>query len=110
MSIRINRKEFKKLVVDNRRLSLVHFMAEWSGACQLISSMYDDIENSYTGMVNFFLVDVEKESKIRDDYGVAEIPTILFFRHGRVVDHIKGLVPRNVLISKIENALSAEMN
>jgi len=110
MSIRIKRQEFKKLVVNNRRLSLVHFMAEWSGACQLIASMYDDIENSYAGVVNFFLVDAEKESKIRNDYGVIELPTILFFRNGKVVDHIIGLVPRNALIAKIENALSTEMN
>lgn len=110
MSNRINRKEFKKLVVNNRRLSLVHFMAEWSGACQLIASMYDELESSYIGKVNFFLVDAEKESKIRKDYGILELPTILFFRQGSIVDHIIGLVPRDVLITKIENALSAEMN
>jgi thioredoxin-like negative regulator of GroEL len=57
-------------------------------------------------MVNFFTIDVEKESGIDKEYGVMEIPTILFFKRGQIIDHVSGLVPKNVVISKIENALS----
>jgi thioredoxin-like negative regulator of GroEL len=55
-------------------------------------------------------VDVEKETGLDDEYGVIELPTILFFRSGNIIDHITGLVPKNVIISKIENALSNRLN
>ena len=44
------------------------------------------------------------------EYGVMEFPTILFFRRGEIIDHVAGLAPKNVMISKIENALSTTFN
>lgn len=107
MNREISRKEFKKEVIDNTALALVQFKTEWSGACQIISPVYEELAKSYRGQASFFTVDVEKEQGIENDYGVMELPTILFFRRGQVIDHITGLIPKNVMISKIENALSA---
>ncbi|MBL7737584.1 MAG: hypothetical protein JNK14_00060 [Chitinophagaceae bacterium] len=108
MNRTISKKDFKKEVVDSMSLSLVQFRIEWSGACQIISPIYDELASSYRGQVKFFTVDVEKEKGIEDEYGIMELPTILFFRSGIVVDHVTGLTPKNVMISKIENALSSD--
>ena len=110
MNKMISKNEFKKEVIDSMSLSLVQFTLEWSGACQIISPMYEELADSYKGQAKFFTVDVEKESGIDNEYGVMELPTILFFKSGRVIDHIKGLTPKNVMISKIENALNKELN
>jgi thioredoxin 1 len=110
MNKMISKKEFKKEVIDSMSLSLVQFTLEWSGACQIISPMYEELASSYKGQAKFFTVDVEKESGIDNEYGIMELPTILFFKSGKVVDHTKGLTPKNVLISKIENALTKELN
>jgi thioredoxin 1 len=110
MNKMISRKDFKKEVVDNMSLSIVQFTLEWSGACQIISPMYDELASSYKGQAKFFTVDVEKERGIDGEYGIMELPTILFFKRGKVIDHITGLAPKNVMISKIENALSGELN
>jgi thioredoxin 1 len=110
MNKTISKKEFKKEVIDNMSLSLVQFTLEWSGACQIISPMYDELADSYKGQAKFFTIDVEKERGIDGEYGIMEVPTILFFKRGRVVDHVTGLTPKNVLISKIENALNKELN
>lgn len=105
---RINSKtDFKKEVVGGPGLSLVQFKKQWNGACQIISPIYEELAKSYTGQVNFFIVDVEQVSGIEVEYGVMEIPTILFFRDGEIIDHITGLKPKNLMIAKIENALSA---
>ncbi len=103
----ITKHEFKKEVIDNMSLSLVQFTLEWSGACQIISPMYEELAK---GQAKFFRVDVEKERGIDGDFGIMELPTILFFKSGKVIDHITGLTPKNVMISKIENALSKELN
>jgi len=106
----ISRIEFKREVLGNTNLSLVQFKLEWNGACQIISPIYEELASSYKGQVNFFTVDVEKETGLDNEYGVMELPTILFFKSGRVIDHVTGLTPKNILISKIENALSNRIN
>ncbi|HXL57960.1 MAG TPA: thioredoxin domain-containing protein [Chitinophagaceae bacterium] len=106
----ITRKEFKKEVVESRTLSLVQFKTEWNGACQIIAPVYNDLAKAYKGLANFFTVDFEKEKKLVIELGIIEAPTILFFRSGRVIDHLIGLAPKNILISKIENALTTNQN
>jgi len=106
----IGKKEFTTQVVDSITLSLVQFKTEWNGACQIVSMIYEDLAQAYKGTANFFTVDVEEEIHLGREYGINEIPTILFFKSGKVIDYATGLVPKNVLISKIENALSLSKN
>jgi thioredoxin 1 len=110
MNKAIGKKEFRSHVVESINLSLVQFRTEWNGACQIVSMIYDDLASVYQGTANFFTVDVEEETHLGKEYGIIEIPTILFFKSGKVIDHAKGLIPKNVLITKIENALSASKN
>ncbi|MFC0771962.1 thioredoxin family protein [Terrimonas alba] len=106
MNKMITRKAFKQEVVNSTGLTLVQFKIEWNGACQIISPIYEELAKSYKGQADFYTVDVEKETGIDREYGVMEFPTILFFRRGEVIDHVTGLTPKNVMISKIENALT----
>lgn len=105
----LSQQEFKSEVIDSMNLSLVQFKTEWSGACQIISPIYEELALSYKGQAKFFTVDVETESSISNQYGINEIPTILFFRNGNIIDHVTGLTPKNVLIGKIEHALTTAL-
>lgn len=102
----ITQKNFKAEVLENMTLSLIQFKTEWKGTCQIVAMIYDDLANSYKGMVNFYTVDFENESALANEFGIMEAPTILFYKSGKLIDHTVGLIPKNVLISKIENALS----
>lgn len=110
MNTPVSKFEFRKKVVESNSLALVQFTVEWSGACQIISPLFEELAGSYRGQAAFFTVDVEKEEGIENEYGVLELPTILFFKNGKVIDHIRGLAPRNVMIYKIESALSNNLN
>lgn len=110
MNRMITKKDFKKEILDSLKLSVVQFRIEWSGACQIISPIYEELAASYRGQAKFFTVDVETEDGLDNEYGVMELPTILFFKQGQVIDHVKGLASKNVIISKIENALNGELN
>jgi len=105
MSRTITRTHFQKEVIDNRHLSLVHFKTEWSGACHIIKPVYEELCDSYKDVADFFSIDVEQEAGVDKELGIREIPTILFFRDGQVVDHVIGLIPKKTLITKIEQAL-----
>lgn len=97
---------FEDEVINNINLSLVQFKTEWNGACQIVAVMYKGLELSYRGIVNFYTVDKDKEEGLAEKFGIIEIPAILFFKGGKVIDHAIGLIPKNVLIQKIENAIS----
>jgi len=97
---------FKEEVIESRKLSLVQFRTEWSGACQIILPLYEDLAKAYKGIVDFFSIDAEQERGLEKEFGVREFPTILFFKNGQLVDHAVGLTPKTMLVAKIENALT----
>jgi thioredoxin 1 len=107
MPTSLTRKDFVQISATPKLLSLVHFRAEWSGSSQLLNMICKDLERSYKGMVNFFDVDADAETELVKQFGIMEIPTLLMFFDGNVVDHVLGLTSKNKLIAKIENALSA---
>jgi thioredoxin 1 len=110
MNLHITGKELKKEIAENLNLLLVHFKTEWNGACEILTPVYEDLANAYKDTAKFFTVDAEKNKTAVHDYGVIEIPTILFFKNGEVVDHVSGLTPKNIIASKIENALTSTNN
>lgn len=97
---------FKKKVLESLKLTVVQFKANWNGACQIISPVYEELSNAYAGNAVFFIIDIDKNKTIAKEYGITELPAILFFFNGQVIDHVMGLVPKDVLVTKIENALS----
>ncbi len=105
MKATLSQKDFEKNVAGST-LTLIQFKTEWNGACQIIAPLYEDLANVYAGSVNFFLLDIEKEKNIAHKYRITELPTILFFKQGEVIDHVMGLSPKASIIAKIEAALS----
>lgn len=107
MPTTLSKETFKAKINKTKNLSVVQFKTEWSGACQIIAPIYNELAKSYKGQVDFFSIDADEERDLYKQYGIMELPTILFFRNGRLIDHVIGLTPRNKLIAKIENALSS---
>src|SRR5438045_3483024 len=102
----IGKKEFKTEVVESLHLSIVQFKTDWNGASQIVSMIYEDLAKSYKGSANFFTVDAEEEIHLGKEYGINEIPTILFFKSGKVIDYDAGLIHKNMLITKIQKAVT----
>jgi len=105
MSKMIPMARFKEEVMESRNLSLVQFRTEWSGACQILLPLYEELARSYKGIADFFWIDADREKDVKKEFGVIEFPTILFFKNGQLIDHAVGLTPKNMLVTKIENAL-----
>ena len=110
MNTEITNKEFREEVLSSIDLSLVQFKTEWNGACQIIAPIYEDLARSYKGQANFFTIDADQEKNVSSEFGITETPAILFFQNGNVIDYAIGLISRNLLISKIETALSQTNN
>ncbi len=110
MKKELTKADFERLVINRTHLSIVKFKTEWSGACQIIYPIYEDLANTYHSMADFFIVDVDKEQTIHVQYGLIEFPAILFFKDGKLIDHVIGLTSKTNLIYKIEKALTNKTN
>src|ERR1041385_8426561 len=106
----VKKSEFENEVLNRSGLSVVKFSAEWSGACQIFEPIYEGLSHSYNGAINFFTVDADEDRVLTSEYGIRELPTILFFHNGKVVDYSAGMISRNVFIAKLENAISQNKN
>jgi len=84
---------------------LIHFRAEWSGACQIVAMMIDSLLDSYRGRVTFQSADIERDPSVAAAYGITDVPTVLPLKGNEVVAHSVGTVSRQELIDKIENSL-----
>jgi thioredoxin 1 len=106
MLTELSKESFNDIIMTSKNLSIVQFKAEWNGACQIMEAMYLELSKTYKKKVSFFSVDAEKESSLYEQYGFKELPAILFFKNGELVDYATGLTSRDILITKIEKALA----
>lgn len=101
-----NKNSFSKETTKGDKLCIALFRTEWNGACQIVSTIYEELAKMYRDEADLFTVDFEKEALLSGEFGIVEVPTLLFFKSGVLVDHAVGLTAKNELISKIESALN----
>ncbi len=105
MAIELTDKNFEEKVLKSDKPVLVDFWAEWCGPCRTVAPIVSELADDYEGKAVVGKIDVDSNPKIATDYGIRNIPTILFFKDGEVVDKQVGAVPKSVLASKIKNLL-----
>lgn len=110
MNRTVRKSEFENEVLNSPGLSVVRFSTDWSGACQIFEPVYKEMSDSYGSAIRFFTVDVEEDRKLTNDYGIRELPTILFFHNGKVIDYSAGIISKNAFIAKLENVIAQNKN
>jgi len=95
---------FRKHVIDKREKAVVKFKNEWNGSCRIVAPIFKDIAEAYRNLISFYTVDIDNERTLADEYGIMEVPAILFFINGEVVENITGLTSKMILKEKIESA------
>lgn len=93
---------FKKEVLESDLPVLVDFWAAWCGPCKMITPIIDELAKEYAGKMKVGKVDVDTNPKIATEYAVMSIPTIIFFKKGKVMNQLVGAANKAVLKRKIE--------
>ena len=82
---------------------LLNFWATWCGPCRMIGPIVDELHTELEGKAVIGKVNVDENSEASANYGVRNIPTILIFKNGEVVDKLVGAVPKSEILSKLES-------
>lgn len=86
---------------------LVDFWAAWCGPCRVIAPTIEELADEFQGKAKIVKVDVDSNPQTPMKYGVRSIPSLIFFKDGKPVDQMVGVVPKQALASKLD-ALAAQ--
>ena len=104
MALEVNDTNFEEAVVKSDKPVIVDFWAEWCGPCRMIAPIIEEISKEYSGRAVVAKCDVDNSPQVAAKYGIRNIPTVLFFKDGKIADKQVGAVPKINFVNKL-NAL-----
>jgi len=103
MALEITDKNFEELVLKSTKPVMIDFWAEWCGPCRMVTPIVNELATEYDGKAAIGKVNVDDNPGITSKFGIRNIPTILFFKNGEIVDKQVGAVSKSVLVQKLES-------
>ena len=104
MEVTITSENFSSLKNGNLPL-VVDFWATWCGPCRMVGPVVSELAKEYDGKITVGKCDVEEYEDLAVEFGIRNIPTILFFKNGQVVDKLVGAQPKAKLQEKFDALL-----
>ena len=94
--------DFETEIERHDGLAVVDFWAEWCGPCRIIAPIVEQLAVEYEGKAKVTKMDVDANQRTTMKYNIRSIPTVLFFKNGKLVDQVIGAVSRTHLESKFK--------
>jgi thioredoxin 1 len=105
MVIEISDQNFEAEVIKSTLPVLVDLWAPWCRPCLMVAPVIDKLAEKYNGRVKFCRINVDENPQTAAKYRIMSIPTLMFFKGGKVVDTVIGAVPEQALQPKLEALL-----
>jgi len=104
MALVVTDENYKELINGDKPVVL-DFWAEWCGPCRMVGPIIDELSTDYEGRVAIGKVDVDSNNDIVAEFGIRNIPTVIFFKGGEIVDKQVGAAGKEAFAEKINNML-----
>ncbi|MCC6690018.1 MAG: thioredoxin [Bacteroidia bacterium] len=105
MALELTDANFDQLVIKSDKPVVVDFWAEWCGPCRMVGPAVEELAKEYEGKAVVGKVNVDVNPNVSAQFGIRNIPTVLFFKNGQIVDKQVGAVPKSVYDGKLKAQL-----
>ena len=99
----ITEGQFDAEVIQSPSPVVADFYAPWCGPCKRLSPMLDELAGTLTNKIKFVKINVDEAPRLAQRFNIQGIPTLLFFKHGKVMDSLVGLPPADTLKTRLES-------
>lgn len=104
MALEFTDSNYKELI-ESGKPAVIDFWATWCGPCRMVGPIIEELAGAYGEQVNIGKCDVDNNSDVTADFGIRNIPTVLFFKDGKQVDKQVGSASKSVFEEKLKNLL-----
>ena len=104
MALVVNDSNFSETIASGK-LVMVDFWATWCGPCRMLSPIVDEIANEMGDKMIVATCNVDECDNTPVEYGIRNIPALLFFKDGKLADRLVGAVPKATIVEKINSLL-----
>jgi len=96
---------FESDVLNSDQPVLVDFWATWCGPCRTIAPTIEELATEYEGKAKVVKLDVDNNPLVAQQFSIRSIPSLLFFKDGKPVDQMVGVVPKKTLADKLDSLM-----
>jgi thioredoxin 1 len=88
--------------IIGKGVSLVDFWAAWCGPCKIQGPIVDEVADELKDKANICKLDVDKNQKTAQKYGIQSIPTMMIFKDGKPVNKLVGVKPKSTILKALQ--------
>lgn len=104
MALEITDSNYKEILAEGKP-AVIDFWAPWCGPCKMVGPIIDELAAEYEGKAIIGKCDVDDNDDVASEFGIRNIPTVLFFKDGQLVDKQVGSAPKATYVAKIDALL-----
>lgn len=102
--IHFNKESFE-VALTGGKLMMVDFWAEWCGPCQMLGPVIESLADQYEGRAVIGKINTDEEQALAMNFQITGIPTVIFFKDGKEIDRLVGVMPPDAFIQVLEKNL-----
>ncbi|MEK6914581.1 MAG: thioredoxin [Nanoarchaeota archaeon] len=103
-AMEVSKEEFNRIVSNGHKLVVVDFFADWCMPCLMMAPVIEELAKNMKD-IKFVKIDVDENSELSEKYEIRSIPTLIFFKNGKMIDRVVGGMDDYALEKKIESLL-----
>jgi len=108
-TVQVSSSTFPSEVLLSKEPVAVDFYAEWCGPCKMLSPVLEKFSDVYAGKVKIAKVDVDNNPELAGRFQIRGVPTMIFFKDGKVVDQVVGMLPPAGLAQKFDSLVAEKV-
>ena len=105
MAIEITDTNFEEVIIKSDKPAIVDFWAEWCGPCRMVGPVIDELSKDYEGKAIIGKINVDSNQVFAAKFGVRNIPTVLIFNNGELIDRQVGVAPKKTYSDALDALL-----